>query len=77
MTKDEILAEALKSREEEVMHYQINIDNYIRALDKASADPQLVEFVAQLNELLSSSIVEQKKAMIIRDVIKDQLDGIS
>lgn len=73
MTKEEMLRSALTAREEEVLHYQINIDNYQRAIVKAKQDPELADFVIKLEELLSSSRLEQKKAVIIRDVICEQL----
>ena len=73
MTKEETLRSALIGREEEVLHYQINIDNYERALVKAKQDPDLADFVIRLEELLSSSRLEQKKAVIMRDVIREQL----
>lgn len=74
MTKHEILTQALTGREEEVLTYQINIDNYERAIVKASADPELSEFTKNLEELLASSRFEQKKAIIMRDVIREQLE---
>lgn len=73
MTRHEILTQALSAREDEVLHYQINIDNYERAIVKASSDHELDGFVERLKELLASSKLEQKKAMIMRDVIRDQL----
>jgi len=73
MTKEETLQEALKAREEEVLVYQINIDNYERAIEKSNDDPELGDFVKQLNELLASSKLEQKKSKIMLEVIKDQL----
>lgn len=75
MTKSEILIAALSAREDEVLHYQINIDNYIRAIEKASHDPELSDFVSNLKDLLASSILEQKKAIVMRDVIREQLEG--
>lgn len=74
MTKIEILTEALKAREAEVLHYQINIDNYERAILKAKLDTEMAEFVMRLEELLSSSRIEQKKAIIMRDVVREQLE---
>ena len=74
MNKHEILTQALSAREDEVMHYQINIDNYERAIVKASEDAELCEFVERLKELLASSRIEQKKALIMRDVIREQLE---
>ena len=75
MTKEEILKSALQAREEEVFNYQINIDNYVRAIEKAKADTELHEFADRLKELLASSRLEQKKAAIMRDVIREQLEG--
>lgn len=73
-TKQEVLKEALKAREEEVMHYQINIDNYRLAMEKSAGDPDLAEFVTRLQELLTSSILEQKKAKIMLEVIREQIE---
>jgi len=75
MTKEETLKSALQAREEEVLHYQINIENYVRAIEKSKSDPELSEFVDCLGELLASSRLEQKKATIMRDVIREQLEG--
>jgi len=74
MSKLEILSEALKAREEEVLHYQINIDNYRLAIEKSKDDEELVEFVDRLRDLLASSLLEQKKAKIMLEVIKDQIE---
>lgn len=76
MNKRELLTEALSAREDEVIHYQINIDNYERAIEKATLDPDLTEFVSQLSSLLQSSSIEQKKAKIMLEVIKDQLEDL-
>lgn len=77
MNKLETLKMALTSRDEEIMGYQINIDNYIRAIDKINAEhsdkPAIVEFRDRLIELLDQHCIEQLKAKIIRDVIADQL----
>lgn len=73
-TKQEILADALKAREVEVLSYQINIDNYRLAIQKSKGDEDLVEFVERLQELLASSLIEQKKAKIMLEVIKEQIE---
>jgi len=75
MTKNEILTEALKARDEEILHYQINIDNYVLAIELAKQDSEMAEFKTRLEELLSSSRIEQKKAIIMRDVIRQQLEA--
>jgi hypothetical protein len=77
-TREEILAVSLHAREQEIMHYQINIDNYTIALDEISkmsvADQaEMSGFKNQLAELLASEKVEQKKASIMLNVIKRQV----
>lgn len=78
MARKEILATSLHAREQEIMHYQINVDNYTIALDEISkmsaADQiEMSEFSKQLSELLASEKIEQKKAKIMLNVIKRQI----
>ena len=77
MNKLETLQSALVARNDEIDGYQINIDNYVRAIAKIEAEhadkPGMSEFAANLSNLLESSKTEQLKAIIIRDVIPDQL----
>lgn len=77
-TREEVLAMALKARENEVMMYQINIDNYQLALEEISSlsieeQSELSEFAQQLRTLLMSEIAEQKKAKIMLKVIQRQV----
>jgi hypothetical protein len=77
-TREEILAMSLEGREQEVMTYQINIDNYALALEEIgnlSPDErnELSEFTEQLRSLLTSEKLEQKKAKIMLAVIKKQV----
>lgn len=79
MTREEILQTALTAREQEVMHYQINIDNYTLALEQIAALPageraELSDFANQLKSLLTSETLEQKKAKIMLAVVKQQLE---
>ena len=78
-TREEILTSALEAREQEVMHYQINVDNYTIALEKISelgADEraELSGFADQLRTLLATEKIEQKKAKIMLSVMKQQLE---
>lgn len=77
MNKLETLQSALTARNDEIDGYQINIDNYTRAIAKIDAEhadnPAMVEFAGKLKEMLESSKTEQLKAIIIRDVIADQV----
>jgi hypothetical protein len=79
-TREEILTSALEAREQEIMHYQINIDNYTLALDEISQlsvdeRAELSAFAEQLRTLLTSEKVEQKKAKIMYSVVKKQVDA--
>ena len=77
MNKLETLQSALSAREDEILGYQINIDNYERAIDKINNEhadnPAMIEFRDRLADMLVSNKTEQLKAIIIRDVIADQL----
>jgi hypothetical protein len=77
MKKLEMLQSAVEARNDEIMGYQINIDNYARAIDKINAEhadkPAMIEFRDQLIDMLESHKTEQLKAAIIRDVIADQV----
>ena len=74
-----MLTEAATHREREVMHHQINIDNYRLALAEIAKnhadDADLAEFAVRLTELLSSSIREQAKERIMLTVMRQQLGG--
>lgn len=77
-SKETILKNALSARNASVLEYQINIDNYRLAIAEIEAnhmnDPDMVEFRERLNSLLLDCLREQKKEIIIRDVIKKQLE---
>jgi hypothetical protein len=70
----EILIAALDARIKEVTEYQVNIDNFRLAIERVGDDPELQDFKANLSGLLASSILEQRKAQIMLDVIRAQLE---
>jgi cytochrome c551/c552 len=78
-TRKEILTAALAHREAEVFQHQINIDNYTLAIAEIDAnyadDAAIADFRVRLADLLASSIVEQRKEIIMRDVIARQVEG--
>lgn len=81
MNTAEILTANLDARNDEILGYQINIDNYRLAVAKIALehtgdtvlDLAMQEFAQQLEESMQQNIIEQRKAIIIRDVIADQL----
>jgi hypothetical protein len=74
-----ILTDAHEHRQREVMHHQINIDNYQLALqeiaEKHPGCEVMADFANRLRELLASSIIEQAKEIVMRDVIAKQLEA--
>lgn len=71
----DILKQAAEMRQRETMHYQINIDNYARAIAEIEVNhPDMGEFADRLRELLASSRVEQAKERVMLKVIRDQLE---
>ena len=77
MSKLQTLQSALTPRNDEILDYQINIDNYTRAIAKINAEHSdnlaMIEFRDRLADMVESHKTEQLKAIIIRDVIADQL----
>jgi predicted esterase YcpF (UPF0227 family) len=77
MNKLQILKSALSTREDEILEYQINIDNYVRAIAKIDAEytenPAMIDFRGHLDGMLASAKSEQLKSIIIRDVIAEQI----
>ena len=67
MNKLQILQEALKPRNDEILNYQINIDNYIRAIDKINTqyadNPDLIEFRDNLATQVKNHTTEQLKSI--------------
>jgi hypothetical protein len=67
----------LEMRNNEISDYQLNIDNFKRAIvkiDTQYADNQaMLEFKQQLQTLLADNQREQLKSIIMRDVIADQI----
>jgi hypothetical protein len=77
-TREEILKMSIEGRKQEIMHYQINIDNYTLALKEIATLPkaeqkELEQFADQLNNLLESEKLEQKKSKIMLNVLLSQV----
>jgi len=67
----------LELRNNEVAEYQLNIDNFKRAIEKIDTqyaeNQDMLDFKEQLIKLLADNQREQLKSIIMRDVIADQL----
>lgn len=77
----EILSSALEHRDAEILSYQININNFTLAIAKIEAnypdDPDLSgPFKADLQQRLEAEIIQHRRAIVIRDVIADQLNAM-
>lgn len=78
LDKYETLTKALEARRDEVISYQINIDNYRLAITYITntTDTELYPFREQLSKLLASELLEQKKARVMLTVIEAQLQEL-
>lgn len=84
MNKKTILTEALAGRDDELLAYQINIDNFRLAAERIAATTYpagpmraaMQAYATQLHELMLSNQIEQAKSQVIRDVIAAQLENI-
>jgi hypothetical protein len=76
--KLDILKQAMTARQSSVGEYQINIDNFTRAIAKIDQhhahDADMLEFREKLETLLRDSVREQKKEQLILDVIREQIE---
>ena len=72
-----ILGDAKEYRIREIMQHQINIDNYRISIEVIKKDyPEdlaMLEFAERLQELLASSIIEQRKEKVLLAAITSQL----
>lgn len=77
MNKLSILTPALEGRDQELLGYQINIDNYVLAIAKINADypdnDDLLVFRDELQARLDEERRQQLRSLIIRDVIAEQV----
>lgn len=76
-TRFSILSEALEFRKQEILMYQINIDNYTLAIElvreRFPEDEGMRGFLEDLQSRLEAEIFEQRKSQILHDVIEQQL----
>ena len=81
MNKLSILTSAKEGRDCELLSYQINIDNYVLAIEKINAEyadnEDLIAFREDLQTRLDEERRQQLRSRIIRDVIADQLSTLS
>lgn len=77
MASLEQLRQFFELRENEVAEYQLNIDNFIRAISKIednyNDNQEMQEFKEHLTKLLADNKREQLKSIIMRDVLADQI----
>ena len=82
MQKNKMLIDAVQMRKDEILHYQINIDNYAMAMQKikdrytgdSELDRAMAKFYEQLKELHDTSVIEREKARLMLEVIQEQVE---
>lgn len=73
MSVKETLLQNIQVRRDEVAEYEFNNENFRRAINEVGDDPELQEFKEHLKQLLTSSMLEQKKAQTILTVMEQRL----
>lgn len=83
LDKEQILADAVLARENEILMYQINIDNYQSMLDApyeptgdADFDAEMLAYRDQIAELLKSEKREQAKSKMVLAALQQQLAAL-
>jgi hypothetical protein len=77
-TRHEILTQSIEARENNIMGYQINIDNYRAAIVDIEANhPDLVTFADELRQRLDAELYEQRKEQIMLNALKTNLEKTS
>lgn len=80
MNKKEILQQNYEHRLQEIENYQINIDNYTMALEEIELNHKnelgMEQFKEQITSLLISEKIEQRKALVMRNVLLKQIGDL-
>lgn len=71
-----MLLSAKDQRINEITEYQVNIDSFQLALKLIGDDQDLQEFKANVEHLLASNILEQKKSKIMHQVAITRLEEL-
>ncbi len=81
MTRAEMLKASIARREKDILEYQVNIDVHRKAIARIQAehrgnspmDVALREYANQLEALVQSALIEQRKTIVLRDAAAEDL----
>lgn len=80
LNQEQVLVDAIQMRQNEILMYQINIDNYQSMLDTpyeptgdADFDAEMLEYRDKIAELLKSEKREQAKSKMVLTALETQL----
>lgn len=82
LSHEQVLLDAIQMRENEILSYQININNYtaILEMEDDEDDPDLAEEMAsfrqRISDLLKSEKREQKKSKMVLAALRAQLEAL-
>lgn len=71
--KQQVIVDNITARENEITVYDINIANYEHVI--AHAGPEMVEFAAGLHERIVAERLERRKAELILNALRSQLES--
>lgn len=81
--QEQVVRDAIQLRENEILAYQININNYENILASPfeptgdeDMDAEMLAYRDQISQLLKSEKREQAKSKLILAALRKQLDGL-
>lgn len=72
--KQQVIADNITARENEIAVYDINIANYEHVIAATEGDPEMAEFSQQLRERIAGERHERRKAELVLNALKSQVE---
>lgn len=70
--KQQVIADNITARENEIAVYDINIANYEHVIAHAADEPGMGEFAAELRQRIDAERQERRKAELILNALRSQ-----
>lgn len=71
--KQQVIADNITARENEIAVYDINIANYEHVIAATGGDSSMAEFAAELRQRIDAERHERRKAELILNALRSQV----
>lgn len=71
--KQQVIADNITARENEIAVYDINIANYLHVITAAADEPAMAEFIDGLRQRIDAEQLERRKAELILAALRSQV----